>query len=149
MGGVDARDGSLHPYNMSRKSFKWFTKLAIHLTHVMIKNSWIVFRSCGGTLDFLSFQEKVIENFILNTGEGRRGGPFGGRPSVSRTSLDNRPKQSHAPKRLSPRPNRPRPSKKCRVCRREGRRKETVFVCPDCPSQPALCADPCFGIFHA
>ena len=29
MGGVDARDGSLHPYSMSRKSFKWFTKLAM------------------------------------------------------------------------------------------------------------------------
>lgn len=147
MGGVDARDGSLHPYNMSRKSYKWFTKLAIHFTHVLLKNSWVVFRSCGGTMDFLSFQEKVVEDFILNTGEGRRGGPLGGRPAM-RPSLEPQP-CLHAPKRLSPRPNRPRPSKKCRVCHREGRRKETVFVCSECPTLPALCADPCFRIFHA
>ena len=148
MGGVDARDGSLHPYNMTRKSYKWFLKLGIHFIHILIKNSWIVFRSCGGTMDFLSFQEKVIENFVLTTGEGRRGGLLGGR-LAARPSLELHQPRLHAPKRLSPRPNRPRPSKKCRVCKRNGRRKETVFVCPDCPSLPALCADPCFGIFHA
>ena len=39
MGGVDQRDGSLHQYNCARKSFKWFTKLAIHLFHILVRNS--------------------------------------------------------------------------------------------------------------
>lgn len=48
MGGVDMRDGSIHPSCMPRKSFKWFTKLGVHLMQLMIRNAWIVFCSCGG-----------------------------------------------------------------------------------------------------
>lgn len=144
MGGVDLRDGSLHQYNMARKSFKWFSKLAIHLVHVMIRNSWIVFRSCGGTLDFLLFQERVIDILVLQSGECRRNTNGSG----SSGSINPILQSSHMPKRLSPRPNKERPAKRCRICFQEGRRKETVFVCPDCPTCPGLCIDPCFSKFH-
>ena len=144
MGGVDSRDGSLHPYSFSRKSFKWFTKLSLHLCHVLLKNSWIVYQKSGGSMDFLSYQERAVNCLVLNTGNGRRAGSSGGRPASSDV-----PKQCHAPKRLSPRPNRPRPTKRCKVCFQEGLRKETVFVCPECPSAPGLCADPCFGKHHS
>ena len=147
MGGVDSRDSSLHPYNMPRKSFKWFAKLGLHLFHILIKNSWIVFKHCGGELDFLSYQEKVIEVLVLKTGDGRRSGSAGGRPA--RNMVESSPNGIyHTPKRLQPRPNRPRPTKRCKVCFREGTRKETVFVCSDCPTCPGLCADPCFRKFH-
>lgn len=148
MGGVDSRDGSLHPYSMTRKSFKWFTKLAFHLIHVMIKNSWIIYKSCGGDMEFLSYQERVIEILVLESGEGRRGGALGGRLPQSRRP-NSQGEQLHIPKRLSPRPNKPRPAKKCRVCSQEGRRKETVFMCPDCPTTPGLCIDPCFRKYHS
>lgn len=145
MGGVDSRDGSLHPYNISRKSFKWFTKLSLHLCHIMIRNSWIIYCKSGGEFDFLSYQEKVIEILVLNTGNGRRAGSGGGRP-LANSSASN---IAHVPKRLSPRPNRPRPTKRCKVCYQEGVRKETVFVCAECPSSPGLCAFPCFGKHHS
>jgi len=140
MGGVDLRDGSLHQYNCARKSFKWFTKVAIHLFQVLVRNSWIVLKSTtGGRMDFLSYQEKVIEILVLQSGEIRRS---------RNTDPQNSVTDSHSLKRLSPTPNKPRPAKRCRVCYKEGKRKETVFVCVDCPDLPALCVDPCFRKFH-
>ena len=79
MGGVDSRDASLHHYSLARKSFKWFTKLSLHLIHVMLKNSWIVYKSCGGQLDFLNYQEKAIEFLVLESGQGRRNASSGRR----------------------------------------------------------------------
>src|SRR6218665_2966681 len=40
------------------------------------------------------------------------------------------------------------PCKKCVVCRKNGRRRETRYVCETCPSQPALCVAECFKRFH-
>ena len=145
MGGVDMRDGSLHPYCMARKSFKWFTKLGVHLMQVMIRNSWIVFRSCGGDFDFLTFQEKVIELLVMGTGEGRRGGSRGGRVL---SQNNNNAMSLHIPTRLPPTQKKSRPAKRCRVCWGRGQRKETVFICSACPTNPGLCVDECFREFH-
>src|SRR6218665_2033278 len=40
------------------------------------------------------------------------------------------------------------PCKKCVVCRKNGRCRETRYVCETCPSQPALCVAECFKRFH-
>ena len=141
------RDGSIHPYSMARKSFKWFTKLGVHLIQVMIRNAWVVFRSCGGDFDFLTFQEKVIDILVMQTGEGRRGGSHGGR--VPQTNNSNASSVMHIPTRLPPTPKKFRPAKRCRVCWEDGHRKETVFICPSCPTKPGLCIDDCFEKFHS
>ena len=145
MGGVDQRDGSLHQYNCPRKSFKWFTKVSMHLFHVLVRNSWIVYRSQGGRMDFLGYQEKVIDTLVLRTGDVRRAKKSDLQNSMVIAS-DGDP--LHTLKRLSPTPTKPRPAKRCRVCYMDGKRKETVFVCGDCPDHPALCVDPCFRKFH-
>src|SRR6218665_2346905 len=40
------------------------------------------------------------------------------------------------------------PCKKCVVCRKNGRHRETRYVCETWPSQPALCVAECFKRFH-
>jgi hypothetical protein len=49
-------------------------------------------------------------------------------------------------------PSRPNPRRtsmrRCRVCYAKGIRKETKYCCNECPSQPGLCAAPCFRIWH-
>ena len=39
-----------------------------------------------------------------------------------------------------------RPTKRCVVCYKNNRRKETVFWCPEC--EAALCVEECFKAFH-
>ena len=39
------------------------------------------------------------------------------------------------------------PQRKCRLCTKNGRRKDTRYFCKEC--QIALCNKPCFGKYHA
>jgi len=47
-----------------------------------------------------------------------------------------------------------RPTKECRVCAARGKRTnkggkiKTVFICPDCPSQPGLHPEDCYKAYH-
>lgn len=54
----------------------------------------------------------------------------------------------HIPARLPPTPKKQVPQKRCRVCFRNGKRKETKIYCPKCPGNPGLHAEPCFEIYH-
>lgn len=148
MKGVDQRDASLHPYNIVRKSYKWFTKIGVHLIHLLIKNAFVVFQHRGSTMDFLEFQEEIIKLYLLSTGPGRSRGSSrrDGQPMQRRISSTT---GNHLPQRLTPRPNRPRPTKRCRQCWRIRVRKESVFFCPACEGEPGLCVGACFATWHS
>lgn len=148
MKAVDQRDASLHPYNIARKSYKWFTKIGVHLIQLLVKNAFVVFQHSGSTMNFLEFQEEVIKFYLFSTGAGRS------RVSYQNDAIQNQQRISHAPvnhlpQRLIPRPNRPRPSKRCRQCWRQQLRKETVFFCPACEGEPGLCVGACFATWHS
>jgi len=42
MGYVDNSDRMPNSYSMSRRTFKWTTKLSFHLLDVTVLNSWIL-----------------------------------------------------------------------------------------------------------
>jgi hypothetical protein len=54
--------------------------------------------------------------------------------------------ERHFPERISPKEKKARPSKRCVVCNKNNKRKETVFRCPE--SEAALCVEGCFKAFH-
>ena len=56
--------------------------------------------------------------------------------------------KSHTPQRLPRKKSERSYLRRCKVCSLNGKRKETVFACLECPSQPALCIDSCFFKFH-
>ena len=50
---------------------------------------------------------------------------------------------------LPPTGARQHPYRRCKVCRvRRNIRRETKYFCAKCPSQPALCVDGCFEMYH-
>ena len=147
MGGVDRLDAALHHYDINRKNYTWFVKYCLH---IMQYNSWILYRKSNGQMDYLEYCIKSVNRLVLQTGIGRQ--PVGRprqvpRPNISRP-LEESPGPQHRLERIPPKEGEPRPHKRCRVCYREGRRKETVFRCADCPGQPGLCAAPCFSKYH-
>ena len=147
MGGVDLKDACIKPYDATRKSYKWCVKYGIHLFQILHHNSWVIYRKYGGQKSYLSFLESTIECWVLQTGEGRsRGVPSSSCPAVH-LGIGKSPLE-HRLERLPPRPTQQHPAKKCRVCSRGQRRKETVFVCVGCPGQPGLCVGSCFKLYH-
>ena len=48
---------------------------------------------------------------------------------------------------IPPTEKKARPTKRCVVCYKNNRRKETVFWCLEC--EAALCVEECFKAFHA
>lgn len=145
MGGVDMKDSAIHHYDASRKSYRWFVKYGIHLFQMLHHNSWIIYRKHGGKQSYLQYLEKTVQFLLSQTGVGRQG-RSGGRLSQDGAAT---PKAiQHRLERLQPRGNQKHPAKRCRVCCKNGVRKETVFVCVGCPEQPGLCIGKCFREFH-
>lgn len=54
----------------------------------------------------------------------------------------------HNPERVPPSPTWKKPVKRCVVCSAKGSRVVSVYFCKLCPSQPGLCAAPCFQLYH-
>jgi len=47
MGYVDSSDRMANSYSMSRRTFKWTTKLFLHFLDLTVLNTWILLSSCG------------------------------------------------------------------------------------------------------
>ena len=146
MGGVDMLDAAVHHYDCARKSYRWYSKYGIHLLQTLHHNAFIVYREQGGHMQYLKFIEKTIRELIFSTGHGRRSNGSG-RPR-SDLSRNDSFSACHFPHRIEATTTRKRPARRCRMCFRRGKRKETVFFCNDCHEKPALCAEPCFRQFH-
>uniref|UniRef100_A0A1I8JIN0 Piwi domain-containing protein n=3 Tax=Macrostomum lignano TaxID=282301 RepID=A0A1I8JIN0_9PLAT len=123
------------PYNPCRRTQKWPTKLGAHLFLVLARNGWVVYRSCGRTLEFLKFLETIIKNFIDSSGPGRvRAARAQQQPAVAH--------QQHSLKRFEATEAQARPTKRCRQCYRNGQAKKTVFCCGSCEGNPGLAQPP-------
>ncbi|KAM4045335.1 piggyBac transposable element-derived protein 4-like [Anomaloglossus baeobatrachus] len=139
MGGVDLSDQVLQPYLVKRKTRAWYKKVAIYLLHTATYNSFVLYKKSQGPLAFLQYQEKIIERLLFDS-------------KVQEAAFE-----SEDVRRLSERhfihlipftPTQRNPKKRCRVCRKHGKRSESRYFCPTCPSQPGLCICPCFEIYH-
>ena len=144
MGGVDRND-QLNSYHvLAKKSFKWWKKVFFHLLLTAITNAHILHRSSAvvklSSSDFrLQLAEQLLEGY-------ERRSVMKGRPSTA----------DDTPLRLSGRhflEHCGKSTPECVVCtkRQDGkcvRRKRTSFRCKTCVQPVALCAVPCFEIYH-
>ena len=138
MGGVDRADQILHTYDATRKSYRWFHKIGIHLIQRMFLNAHIVYNVYGGKRNFQNFLMLCVRIFVNETGVGRQ--------PLSRSHCS--PSERHFPSKLLPRGNNTHPTKRCRVCYSNGQIKKTTVCCETCPGCPGLCMTPCFAKFH-
>lgn len=137
MGGVDMSDQVLQPYHALRKSRAWYKKLVLHLTQIASYNAFVLYKNAGNGGKFLQFQESVIKSLL-----------FGQEGESSVTTVCRVVPGQHFPGVVPPTGKKSRPQKRCRVCSKQGIRKDTIYHCETCPSQPGLCINECFRIYH-
>lgn len=149
MGGVDKLDQHLHDYPVTRKrGKKYYKKIFFHLLDICVWNSFILYQKNGGMKSHLDFRQKLVEE-ILNeypVANRRKSGRPRLQPGPSRLT------ERHFPEFIPPSEKKSAPTRCCAVCCKKKKdsgkkiRKETRYFCRDC--NVALCAVPCFLIYH-
>jgi hypothetical protein len=142
MGGVDTMDSAVAPYLANRKTLHWFNKVAFHLIVLLVRNSWIVYRECGGSLKLLEYIRKAISILVEQTGRGRR--RLRGTTRVRGAAVGPAGDALHSPTKVARGEGRRRPRDRCRLCRT----RKSIYVCDLCPESPALCLGECFSRWH-
>lgn len=145
MGMVDETDAQMHPYDCTRKSMKWTTKVGIHLLQRLLLNAFAIYKQHRSNSTFLKFTLSCIDHLFETSGVGRRRGGQGGRPKVVDDAVTA---TNHLPSKIPATQKKANPSLRCRVCFSKGIRKETRLFCTSCDSNPPLCAHPCFNTWH-
>ena len=140
MGGVDRSDQFIEPYKLARKCMKWYKKLAWHLIQLAILNSFLLYQKSGGKRSFLQFQHDLVGEMVF--GEEEINGVSMREENIVRLT------ERHFMEPIPPTEHKEKPQKRCRVCFKKGKRKDSRYHCPRCPSKPGLCYYPCFEIYH-
>jgi hypothetical protein len=88
MGYVDNSDRMANSYPISRRNFKWTTKLFFHLLDLTVLNSWILLSSCGAKYNHQGFGLLLVRNLIEEAGRSQYcPAPMVGRPSAAASNV--------------------------------------------------------------
>jgi hypothetical protein len=144
MGSVDRTDMLLSSIESIRKTLKWYKKLFFHILDLSILNAHSLYKVVMGkntpVADFhLTLIREILEKYCK---ERRKSG--GGRRSEN---LPLRLMQRHFSSKIeSTTSQKKSPTRKCVVCSKNNKRRETRYMCKNC--DVALCVTPCFETFH-
>ena len=140
MGGVDFNDQMIEPYLSTRRSYQWYKKVSIYLFNLAIYNTYVLYRkSTPRPKSYLYFQEEITTALLYTSNP----------PATIRSDVVSRLYERHFPDKIPPGPTGRNSPKKCRVCSKDGVRRDTRFHCAQCPSQPGLCIGGCFRRYHS
>jgi hypothetical protein len=129
MGGTDFKDQMLQMYLIERKIMhKRYHKLFKRPLNATVLNALIVYRrNCDKPMEHLSFRVLLVEGLFSKfgaTGEGKVGQP-------GRHASDNRIlrlTEPHFLGKVQPIGEKVRPQRRCVVCTKHGRKKETCVL---------------------
>jgi len=142
-GYVDNSDRMVNSYLMSRRTFKWTTKLFFHFLDLTVINSWILLSSCGAKYTHRDFRLLLVRNLSEEAGKSQDHPTprLVGRPSAAATNVVRLKSRhnKHWPAKSSTQPH-------CRLCSSRGQRKRTAYKCARCDMR--LCVVPCFEEYH-
>lgn len=138
MAGVDHCDQMMSYYSSEHKTLIWYKKLAIHIFQIMMLTSHYMYKqgSPHNKKNFYDYRLAVIDKLLGPP-------PSEPLPKIKITHLPElRPKGEGDNTRTKRR--------RCIVCWEERKvRKDSIYYCPLCPSQPGLCLTPCYRVFHS
>ena len=150
MGSVDRVDQQLNSLQTLCKTYKWYCKLAIRLICQSALNAHKVYQAYTGKKEtFTEFLHDLIVLLRSSTA-----------PRIQQQIIED---DTHARltgrhfidiRKPAPGAKDQRPTKECHICRATGKRTDkggiikTVYICPDCPSQPGLHPGDCFRLYH-
>jgi len=127
-GKFDNRRPQNEPYLLeSKKMTKWYIKLFRRLHNITILNCMVICRANSGQAktDHFKFRVELVRALLIEH-QSESGRKFQGHHSTDK--------------------KKGRPTKRCVMCYKNNRRKETVFWCPKC--EAVLCVEECFKAFH-
>ena len=137
MSGVDRSDQKLSYYSALRKTIRWPKKVALHIFEMIHKACLLYCQESGSKMKSLSFREQLLL-YLLNdklpsepNAKHRRSG------FVTRYFLEYLPETE----------KKQRPTKPCRVCTKNKKRKETRYYWAACEDHPRLCVVECFKAY--
>ncbi|XP_040071775.2 piggyBac transposable element-derived protein 4 [Ixodes scapularis] len=146
MGGVDREDQQLASFPIMRRYAKGYKKIFFYVMDIAVYNSYIL---CGKTTGKRSsytdwkvdLAEQIVEETVL-PGYKRRG-----KPSVSASPMSLEGCEwAHFPRQIPANATKPNPSRRCHVCKVQGKRSESRWECEKC--EVALHMPVCFKLFH-
>lgn len=156
MNGVDKLDQNVAYYPFIRRSLNWSKKFVAYMFQIAMFNAYVLYRArnpqqCKSLLEFTrrvvrmwsGKQHGVLEVETAQADEAHNPrAPYNMDPE---SRLDGNMAR-HRLEKLMPTPNKTRPTRRCRVCARSGRRSETRMWCVSC--RVALHAGHCFTAYH-
>ena len=123
-------------YISVRKSMKWTKKVAFHFIEEAVLNAYLLNKKSDNRKRYLKFKLDAISALLAAGGT-----------DIAALAATDRLSGRHFPKVIPPTPMKQNPQKRCVVCTRNKRRKESRYHCGDCLEKPGLCAAPCFKIY--
>lgn len=150
MKGVDLADQYLAYNPIIRKTVKWTKKAFMFILNTALFNSFVVFKvlNPGKKIKFSSFLKNIAQNWI-EKGYVHSESPGNVSKRVSREDAPMRlsaDMRQHKVVKITSSGNKKFPQKRCRVCKKNGKRKETCFMCSYC--EIPLCMGKCFEDYH-
>ena len=158
MSGVDHVDQMISYYPCTRKTLKWTKKVFFYFMELSVTNAHVLYAArCGRSRRPMTLHEfhvklvskmcrKRLEHNDSSSSEEEDAPP----PKAPTYDPPNRLRggfKSHHISTLPPTANKKYPQRVCRLCNKNGIRRDTRFYCKDC--KVALCNRPCFGDYHS
>ncbi|XP_057292564.1 piggyBac transposable element-derived protein 4-like [Hydractinia symbiolongicarpus] len=136
MSGIDRSDQMLSYHSGLRKTIRWYKKVGVHILEIFMENAFYLYKKATPSPKVKAmkgFKDTIITSMV-------------GQPKPSKHM---QPQASfHYLAAIEPTEKKKHPARTCKHCSSNGKRRETRYICPGCPQQPALCIDPCFRIHH-
>nr|XP_034195065.1 piggyBac transposable element-derived protein 4-like [Osmia lignaria] len=144
MGGVDRKDQLLQPFLVERKKMsKWYIKLFRRLLNVTVLNSMIIYKhNTKRNISQLAFRIALIEQLFVHfqTNERRYN------VKLAQDNIVPRLTERHFIRKITPKATKANPQRRCAVCTKHGRKKDTRYCCENC--NVGLCLEECFEAYH-
>nr|XP_022921145.1 piggyBac transposable element-derived protein 4-like [Onthophagus taurus] len=147
MNGIDLQDQILACFPVMRKYMKGYKKFFFYLFDIGLFNSYILCNKInnGKKQCYVDYRIKIAESLLENMPKPY----YKERRQLSSGDMPERlhgKHWAHFPKHIDPTTSKLRPSKPCKVCQKNKKRKETTWECKKC--KVPLHLPECFELYH-
>jgi len=154
MGGVDRFDRSRGHYSVSHKAVRWWVRIFYFLIDSAAVNAFILFQSVHPEkpTTAMTFRVDLFREMVCGQSFRHRRSSLEGSSFMKyRLSGQKRVKKMGVPDNIRLHqgnhfPVQIKTFRRCRLCSSRTNNKRSRFICGQC--NVALCAAPCFGMFH-
>lgn len=146
MGAVDKSDMLLSSTECVRKTMKWYKKVFFHLLDCTVLNCYQLYKcNTENKIALENFHLDLVKQIIAKYHTPISTRRVGRR--VKDQNVELRLTERHFPKILPSTDKKKNAAKRCYVCSKNNKRRETRYFCSNCNDIP-LCITPCFELYH-